>query len=117
MKSDERRQHKRLEVELEAAYRIIDKESQYSSSVLNISFNGIKLVLDREIAGGSKLELKVSLETTEVVRLIGEVRWCRKDEGQASYIAGLLIIKGKEDGRERFERYYTLRLLYPPVET
>jgi hypothetical protein len=114
---DDRRASKRLAIELEGMYRRLDEDSDYSAVVLNISFNGICILCKEALDNRTKLEMRVSLETGELVFLIAEVCWQRPPDGETGrHKTGLTILEGQDNDLAQFERYYNLRVLYPPAE-
>lgn len=114
---DDRRVSKRLAIDLEGMCRRLDEDSDYSAMVINISYNGICILCKEALDNRTKMELRVSLETGELVFLIAEVCWQQPlDEDTGCYKTGLRILEGQDNDLAQFERYYNLRILYPPVE-
>lgn len=64
---------------------------------LNVSRGGLKVELEEEITVGALLQLGVELPNSEEpLYLVGEVRWCRPDEGaedaEGAWVAGFQLM-------------------------
>lgn len=115
--NDERRASRRLAIDLETMYRKFSDSKDYTATVMNISFNGICIFSNDILDPGARLEFRVSLETGEMVFLTAEVCWQEpRDQDTGTYKTGLKILEGRDNNLAQFERYYNLRVLYPPLE-
>lgn len=59
---------------------------------LDLSANGIRAVVDRELPLNAIYELAVDLGQQEKLFLVGQVRWTAKAEGSDAYYVGVEIL-------------------------
>jgi len=61
---------------------------------LDISYGGLKVSLGRELPAGALLQIGVEFPAEEeMLHLVGEVKWCRKnDDAETGWSAGLEIL-------------------------
>lgn len=115
--NDERRASRRLAIDVDTMYRKLSDSKDYTATMMNISFGGICIFSDEILDPHTRLEFRVSLETGEMVFLTAEVRWQEpRDQDTGKYKTGLKILEGRDNNQAQFERYYNLRVLYPPIE-
>ncbi len=112
----EKRDSRRLAMNLDAMFRHLKEKRGFTVGVVDISFTGICIVVPKPISPGEHLEVKISLETGELVFLTAEVRWLSNHIDGKSFRVGLKFIEGRDGDLAKFERYYNLRVLYPPLE-
>lgn len=80
---EERRQHKRMEKNLEVEYSVEKKPHLKNGKTVNISEGGMKLRLDEKLAKGTIVDLKIYMpENNKTIEVEGEVSWTKECDGR-----------------------------------
>jgi hypothetical protein len=72
-------------------------------SSLDLSANGIQVVVDEDIDPGSIFRLCIDLHTAEPIFLVGEVKWRRADAETNGYRLGFLLFESDDTDIERWK--------------
>ena len=87
-------------------------------NTLDISANGLQLVIDSEVPVGSVLQLGVDLnQPKQRIHMVGEVRWCRrqlKADGD-SYLLGFELYESEGTDIEIWKRLLASEMGGPPL--
>ena len=70
---------------------------------LDISANGLQVLVDEEIAAGSILRLCVDLKDDEPIFLVGEVMWKRFDTDADAWRLGFLLFEADGSDIQRWK--------------
>lgn len=111
----EKRAYRRLEIQLDVVCK--DAETQHVLKdiyIVNIDHQGIGFISQLKHECGEHLNMTVTLDEGQAVDVKCEVVWCEPIVGQEGYKVGVKIIDTKEEDLERFQKFYSLKLLYPP---
>lgn len=82
------------------------KNKPIYGETVNISERGIQVCLDNPLPPLSSIALWIDLETIHKrILLVGEVKWCRKDEESNSYLVGLEL---SPENSEEADNWYEL---------
>ena len=98
----------RLDLEETIFIEIIASDSRSEGSVimcnsLDLSANGLQVILDEEISLGSILRLCIDLPTTDPIFLVGEVKWIRPDEAAGAYRIGFELFESEDTDIQRWK--------------
>ncbi len=98
----------RFELEATIFIEIIASDSSSSGSVimcnsLDLSANGLQVILDEEISIGSILRLCIDLKDADPIFLVGEVKWQRPDAETGGYRIGFLLFESEDTDIERWK--------------
>ena len=98
----------RLELEATIFIEIIASDSSSSGSVimcnsLDLSANGLQVILDEEISVDSILRLCIDLKDAEPIFLVGEVKWKRPDAETGGYRIGFLLFESDDTDIQRWK--------------
>ena len=98
----------RLELEETIFIEIIASDSRSAGNVimcnsLDLSANGLQVLLDEEISMGSILRLCIDLKNTDPIFLVGEVKWMRPDPETGAYRIGFLLFESEDTDIETWK--------------
>ncbi len=99
--SPEHRIETRLELEETVFIEVLSAASESQASVvmcnsLDLSANGIQVVVDQDIALGSILRLCIDMPEQEPIFLVGEVKWKRADTATGGIRLGFLLFESDD---------------------
>ncbi len=103
---NEHRVETRLELQETIFIEVLTSDLSTPGSVimcnsLDLSANGLQVVLDDEITSGSIFRLCIDMQQNDPIFLVGEVKWKRPDpEGEGYRIGFLLFAVGRHGHRE-----------------
>lgn len=105
---DSARAETRLEIEATIFIEIIAGSHSGSGDVimcnsLDLSTNGLQVVLDEDIEAGSIFRLCVDLPDAEPIFLVGEVKWRRPDPASDAYRIGFLLFESDDTDIKRWK--------------
>jgi len=110
----DKRRFPRLSIDLDALYRIKDmKHHSYEATTVNVSFGGVCFKAEDVLPAGSIVEMKIFLAEGDCVIIVMKAVW-NTCESSGIHLVGAQIIGGPEEHIERFKRFCSLHLLYPP---
>lgn len=98
----------RLELEETIFIEIIASDSRSAGQVimcnsLDLSANGLQVILDEEISMGTILRICIDLRNAEPIFLVGEVKWIRPDEAAGAYRIGFLLFESEDTDIQRWK--------------
>ncbi|MBN2097372.1 MAG: PilZ domain-containing protein [Candidatus Omnitrophica bacterium] len=106
----ERRQYVRLNIPLEISYAVQGEKTPLHKTVTkNISPNGARFILERDLPKGTIVEMEVKIPTRpEAIRVKAKVIWTKKQSGpdEQNYDAGLEFIQISEENKNDFFQYF-----------
>jgi len=116
---DEHRVETRIEVEETVFIEVLASTGNSPGNVimcnsLDLSANGIQVVVDDEISAGSILRLCLDLKNQEPIFLVGEIMWKRPDPDSAGYRLGFLLFESDGTDIQRWKELMA-ELLAQPV--
>jgi len=82
---------------------------------LDLSANGLQVVVDKPIPSGSILRLCVDMKTEEPIFLVGEVKWQRPDEASEGSRIGFLLFESDDTDIQRWKDLIARMLAAPAV--
>ncbi|XOV87722.1 MAG: PilZ domain-containing protein [Pseudomonadota bacterium] len=105
---NEHRVETRLELEETVFIEVLASASNSPGNVimcnsLDLSANGLQVVVDEEIAAGSILRLCVDLHNADPIFLVGEVKWKRPDAASDAYRLGFLLFESDDTDIQRWK--------------
>ncbi|MDA0788966.1 MAG: PilZ domain-containing protein [Proteobacteria bacterium] len=77
---------------------------------LDLSANGLQVVVDDEIEPGSILRLCIDLRRTDPIFLVAELKWCRPDPETDGYRLGFLLFESDDTDIQRWKDFVAARL-------
>lgn len=111
----ERRKYPRVELKLNAKYKILDYEQVFQfTRTQNISAEGVSFESIELLKSGVYVQLEVDLEDTNPpVSMVAEIKWVgdMKSNGDKKYINGVKIISMPVKDEARFLKYYCDRIV------
>lgn len=98
----------RLDLEETIFIEIIASDSTSAGSVLmcnslDLSANGLQVILDEEISLGSILRLCIDLKDADPIFLVGEVKWERPDPESGGFRIGFLLFEAEDTDIQRWK--------------
>lgn len=82
------------------------KNKPIYGETVNISERGVQVCLDNSLPPQSSIALWIDLETIHKrILLVGQVKWCRKDEDSNSYLVGIELAP---ENSEEADNWYEL---------
>ena len=99
--SQEHRVETRLELEETVFIEVLSAAEDAASNVvmcnsLDLSANGIQVVVDRDIALGAILRLCIDMPEKDPLFLVGEVKWKRADTATGGICLGFLLFESDD---------------------
>lgn len=108
----EKREWRRVDVVLSGVARPVSRPKRIKVEVVNINPQGLCFTCDKEFACKDKIELTVDLQGMGLARLLTEVTWSGFLEKEQKHTTGVKVISPDQDEREKFMKFYNLKLLY-----
>ena len=71
---------------------------------LDLSANGLQVVLDEEITSGSIFRLCIDMQQNDPIFLVGEVKWKRPDPDGEGFRIGFLLFESDDTDIARWKR-------------
>lgn len=98
----------RLELEETIFIEVIASDSTSAGSVimcnsLDLSANGLQVIMDEEISTNSILRICIDLKDAEPIFLVGEVKWKRPDAETGAYRIGFLLFESDDTDINRWK--------------
>lgn len=107
---EEKRQYKRIKIELSAQCKILSQEGiSFSTKIIDIAPEGICLLANDKIATGTQMELTVELDG-EKIPMKAKVVWADAREAGESARVGVKIIDIAKGDLEKFVQFYCQKL-------
>ena len=72
---------------------------------LDLSANGLQVIIDEEISLGSILRLCIDLKDAEPIYVVGEVKWKRPDEETGGWRIGFLLFEADDTDIQRWKEF------------
>ena len=99
----------RLDQEETIFIEVIASDSRSAGSVimcnsLDLSANGLQVILDEEISVGSILRICIDLKDEEPIFLVAEVKWQRPDEETGGFRIGFLLFESEDTDIVRWKQ-------------
>ncbi len=111
----ERRKYPRVELKLNAKYKVLDYEQVFQfTKTQNISAEGVSFESAEALKPGVYVQLEVDLEDAHPpISMVAEIRWVgeRKSDSDKKYINGVKIINMPLKDEARFLKYYCDRIV------
>lgn len=100
----------RLDQEETILLEIIASDTNSAGSVimchsLDLSANGLQVILDEEISLGTILRICIDLAHTDPIFLVGEVKWKRPDEESGGWRIGFLLFEADDTDIQRWKAF------------
>lgn len=107
-RENEHRVETRLELEETIFIEVLASSDDSPGNVLmcnslDLSANGLQVVVDEEIIPGSIFRLCVDLKDAEPIFLVGEVKWARPDVNSGGYRLGFLLFESDDTDIQRWK--------------
>ena len=115
----ERRRYVRLNINLEVIYSLEGEKIRYTTMSKNISPNGARFLLEKEVPADSILNLEVKIPTSdEPIPIKAKVVWSKKrtEQGKNIYDTGLEFVQIPEESTTVFFQYLC-NLMYDQLRT
>ncbi len=116
----ERRRYVRLNIPLEVSYSIQgEKGTRYKSTTKNISPNGVRFVLEKELPAGTILDIGIIVPSkSEPIPIKAKIIWSKKEfeKGKDTYDAGFEFVHIPEESKKEFFQYLC-NLMYNQLKT
>jgi hypothetical protein len=98
----------RLELEETIFIEVIASDSTSAGSVimcnsLDLSANGLQVIVDEEISINSILRICIDLKDADPIFLVGEVKWKRPDAETGAYRIGFLLFESDDTDIKRWK--------------
>ncbi len=105
----EHRVESRLELEATIFVELLASDSHSEGTIimcnsLDLSANGLQVVVDDQIPAGSIFRLCIDLKTAEPIFLVAEVMWLRPDPESDSYRIGFLLFESDDTDIHRWKQ-------------
>lgn len=106
---DKLRIENRLELEATILVELVASHHQDPGSViicnsLDLSANGLQIVVDDEIQAGSIFRLCIDLKDADPIFLVAEVKWQRPDPDSDAFRIGFLLLESDDTDLERWKK-------------
>jgi len=113
--SPEHRAETRLEIEETVFIEVLTGASDAPAKVvicnsLDLSANGVQVVVDQDIPLGSILRLCVDMPGEEPLFLVGEVKWKRADTATGGICLGFLLFESDDSDIAKWKQWVADRL-------
>ena len=113
--SREHRIETRLELEETVFIEVLSAAAESAVNVvmcssLDLSANGIQVVVDEDIALGSILRLCIDMPEQEPIFLVGEVKWKRADTASGGICLGFLLFESDDSDIAEWKQWVADRL-------
>tara|TARA_R110002072_G_scaffold13418_2_gene56130 strand:- start:19823 stop:20179 length:357 start_codon:yes stop_codon:yes gene_type:complete len=113
--SREHRIETRLELEETVFIEVLSAAAESAANVvmcssLDLSANGIQVVVDEDIALGSILRLCIDMPEQEPIFLVGEVKWKRADTASGGICLGFLLFESDDSDIAEWKQWVADRL-------
>ena len=97
----ENRVETRLDLEATIFVELLSSDKQSPGTIimcnsLDLSSNGLQVVVDDEIPAGSIIRLCIDLKDADPIFLVAEVKWQRPDPDTDAYRIGFLIFESDD---------------------
>lgn len=91
----------RLDLEETIFIEVIASDNNSAGSILmcnslDLSANGLQVIVDEDISMGTILRLCIDLKDADPIFLVGEVKWKRPDEPTGGYRIGFLLFESDD---------------------
>lgn len=107
----ERRQYKRIRIDLPAQCKIYGpQEICFSTKVYDISPGGICFLTNDRIELGTQAEIQIDLDNNEKITMKAKVAWSEGPRGAEPAMAGVKIVDIAKQDLEKFVYFYCQRL-------
>jgi hypothetical protein len=98
----------RLELEETIFIEVIASDSTSAGSVimcnsLDLSANGLQVLMDEDISINSILRICIDLKDADPIFLVGEVKWKRPDAQTGAYRIGFLLFESDDTDIKRWK--------------
>lgn len=98
----------RLELEETIFIEIIASDSKSAGSVimcnsLDLSANGLQVIVDEDISIGSIFRLCIDFKDADPIFLVAEVKWKRPDEETGGFRIGFLLFESDDTDIQRWK--------------
>ena len=105
---NEHRVETRLELQETIFIEVLTSDLSTPGSVimcnsLDLSANGLQVVLDDEITSGSIFRLCIDMQQNDPIFLVGEVKWKRPDPEGEGYRIGFLLFESDDTDIARWK--------------
>lgn len=111
----ERRKYPRIELQLDAKYKILDYEQAFQfARTRDLSAEGVCFESKEPLKPGIFVQLEVDLkDDNPPVSIIAEIRWVGdiKSDKEKKYINGVKIISMPAKDEARFLKYYCYKIV------
>jgi hypothetical protein len=113
--SPEHRIETRLELEETVFIEVLSASADSDTNVvmcssLDLSANGIQVVVDQDIALGSILRLCIDMPDEEPIFLVGEIMWKRADTATGGICLGFLLFESDDSDIAEWKQWVANRL-------
>ena len=113
--SPEHRVETRLELEETVFIEVLSASADSDTNVvmcssLDLSANGIQVVVDQDIALGSILRLCIDMPDEEPILLVGEIMWKRADTATCDICLGFLLFESDDSDIAEWKQWVAGRL-------
>jgi len=113
--SPEHRIETRLELEETVFIEVLSASAASDTNVvmcssLDLSANGIQVVVDQDIALGSILRLCIDMPDEEPIFLVGEIMWKRADTATGGICLGFLLFESDDSDIAEWKQWIANRL-------
>jgi|TARA_B110000240_G_C13238383_1_gene342075 hypothetical protein len=108
LQDHEHREETRLELEATIFIEIIASDSSSPGSItmcnsLDLSANGLQVVVDDDISMGSIFRLCIDLREADPIFLVAEVKWKRPDPETEGFRIGFLLFESDDTDIQRWK--------------
>ena len=98
----------RLDLEETIFIEVIASDSKSAGTIvmcnsLDLSANGLQVIVDEEISIGSILRLCIDLRDAEPIFLVAEVKWQRPDADTGGFRIGFLLFESDDTDIQRWK--------------
>ncbi len=93
----EKREHLRLKISFPVGCRMVDEKKPFYTVFKDISCGGIKLITDNFMKKSAKVRIEINL-IDQVVKGLGEIRWCKQRAYSDTFLAGIKFIDLQPQG-------------------
>ena len=98
----------RLNLQETVFIEIIASDSNSAGNVimcssLDLSANGLQVIVDEEISMGTILRICIDLRDEEPIFLVAEVKWQRPDEDSGGFRVGFLLFESDDTDIQRWK--------------
>jgi hypothetical protein len=113
--SPEHRVETRLELEETVFIEVLSSDTDAPANVImcssiDLSANGVQVVVDQDIPLGSILRLCIDMPDEEPLYLVGEVKWKRADTATGGICLGFLLFESDDSDIAKWKQWMADRL-------